>query len=133
LREALADFSAVLRPGGVLVLHLLNHDKLLATRQRSIMPVVREMPEGTRVFLRLIDYPAEGGEFLGFDFATVVRDHAGEWTVASRRSAHTIVRADTLRAELVAAGFERIEFLGGHDRHALTEADESMLVVASKR
>jgi SAM-dependent methyltransferase len=133
LREALADFSAVLRPGGALVLHLLNHDKLLAGKQRSIMPVVREVPEGTRVFLRLVDYPAEGGEFLGFDFATLVRDHAGEWTVASRRSAHTIIRVETLRAELTAAGFERIEFLGGHDRHELTDADESMLVVAYKK
>ena len=132
LREALADFSAVLRPGGVLVLHQLNHDRLLATKQRSILPVVREVPEGTRVFMRVIDFPAEGGEYLGMDFATVVRDHAGVWTVASRRSAHTIITTKTLLAELAAAGFERIELLGGHDRHALTDADESVLVVARK-
>jgi len=133
LREALADFSAVLRPGGVLVLHLLNHDRLLATKPRSILPVVREVAEGTRVFLRVVDYPAEGGEFLGFDFATLVRDHAGEWTVASRRSAHTIITTATLTAELKAAGFERIELFGGHDRRELTNADESLLAVARKR
>ena len=132
LREALADFSAVLRPGGVLVLHQLNHDRLLATKQRSILPVVREVPEGTRVFMRVIDFPAEGGEYLGMDFATVVRDHAGVWTVASRRSAHTIITTKTLLAELAATGFERIELLGGHDRHALTDVDESVLVVARK-
>jgi glycine/sarcosine N-methyltransferase len=133
LREALADFSAAVRPGGVLVLHLLNHDRLLATKVRTILPVIREVPEGTRVFLRLIDYPVDGGEFLGFDFATLVRDNAGAWTVASHRSAHTIVTSETLTRELEAAGFERIEMFGGHDRRALTDADESMLVVARRR
>jgi len=133
LRDALADFSAVLRSGGALVLHLLNHDRLMATKQRSILPVVREVAEGTRVFLRVVDYPPEGGEFLGFDFATLVRDHAGEWTVASRRSAHTIITTATLTTELKAAGFERIELFGGHDRHELTDADESLLAVARKR
>jgi SAM-dependent methyltransferase len=133
LRDALADFSAVLRPGGVLVLHLLNHDRLLATKPRSIMPVVREVAEGTRVFLRVVDYPAEGSEFLGFDFATLVRDHAGDWTVVSRRSAHTIITTVTLTAELKAAGFEHLELFGGHDRRALTAADESLLAVARKR
>ena len=133
LREALADFAKVLRIGGVLVLHLLNHDRLLATRQRAIMPVVREVPEGTRVFLRVIDFPNEGGEFLGMDFATLVRDAAGEWSVASHRSAHTIITAQTLRSELELAGFEGVELLGGHDGHALSEADESVIAIARKQ
>jgi len=132
LREALADFAAVLREGGVLVLHLLNHDRLLATKQRTLAPVVREMPEGTRVFLRVIDYPSDGGEFLGLDFATLVRDNTGTWKVASHRSAHTIITAETLQRELAEAGFERIKIYGGHDRRALSDADESMLVVARR-
>lgn len=133
LRDALADFSAVLRPGGALVLHLLNHARLLDKRPRSIMPVVREVPEGTRVFLRVIDYPAGDGEFLGLDFVTLVRNTAGEWTCASRRSAHAKLPVGLLRAELKTAGFERIEFFGGHDRRPLDEgADESVLVVARR-
>ena len=132
LREALADFAAVLRPGGALVLHLLNHDRLLATKQRAIMPVVREVAEGTRVFLRVIDFPVDGGEFIGMDFATLVRDHAGEWTMASQRAAHTIITAQMLLAELAAAGFENVELLGGHDRHKLTERDESLIALARR-
>jgi len=133
LRDALADFSAVLRPGGALVLHLLNHARLLAKKPRSIMPVVREVPEGTRVFLRVIDYPSAEGEFLGFDFVTLVRNAAGEWTCASHKSAHTKLPISVLRAELQAAGFERIETFGSHDRKPLEEhADESVLVVARR-
>jgi SAM-dependent methyltransferase len=132
LREALADFSAVVRPGGALLLHLLNHGRLLASKQRTIMPVVRETPEGTLVFVRVVDYPDEGGEFLGFDFVTLARDASGEWSTTSRRSEHTIITAETLARELPEAGFERIELLGGHDRHALSDADESAIVVARR-
>jgi SAM-dependent methyltransferase len=130
LRLALIDFCEALRPGGALVLHLLNHERLLANRQRTLPVTVREVPEGTRVFLRVIDYPANGGEFLGVDFATLVRDPAGEWSVASHRSPHTILTRETLQRELEAIGFERIEFFGGHDRHELTRADESLIALA---
>lgn len=132
VREALADFSAVLRPGGVIVLHLLNHARLLEKRPRAIPPVVRDSEEGTKVFLRVIGYP-EGDEYLDFDFVTLVRDDAGEWATSSRRSLHTALPYQLLESELAAAGFERIEVLGGHDRHPLTSEDESVIVVARKR
>lgn len=131
LRVALADFAAVLRPGGVVVLHLLNHGRLLANRPRTIPPVVRETPEGTLVFLRVLDYPKDRA-VIAFDFVTMKRDSAGAWELASRRSDHTAMPPELLRAELGAAGFERVELLGGHDGHALTDADESVIVVARR-
>jgi glycine/sarcosine N-methyltransferase len=129
LTEALADFASVLAPGGVLVLHLLNHGRLLEKRPRTIPPKVVETPEGTRVFVRLIDYP-EGDEFLDFDFVTLNRSPEGEWDVAGRRSPHTAIPVSLLETELPCAGFGRFEVFGGHDRHALTDTDESVIVVA---
>ena len=81
----------------------------------------------------MIDYPADEVEFLGFDFVTLVRDVAGEWTCASHKAAHTKLPVETLRAELTSAGFERVEFFGSHDRKPLDVfADESVLVVARR-
>ncbi len=131
LTEALADFASVLVPGGVLVLHLLNHGRLLAKRPRAIPPKVVEADGTTMVFVRVIDYP-EGDAFLDFDFVTLVRDSAGAWEVTSRRSPHTAVPVSVLESELPCAGFGRIEVFGGHDRHALTDADESVIVVARR-
>ena len=132
LREALSDFCAVLRPDGVLVLHLLNHARLLGGKPRVIPPIVREVPQGTRVFLRVIDYPA-GGEFLDFDFVTLTRDTDGVWDVVSRRSPHLALPFDLLRTELAAAGFERIEAFGAHDGRVFdAEKDESVIVVARR-
>jgi len=131
LAATLGDFAAVLRPGGVLVLHLLNHARLLDKRPRAIPPIVRDTPEGTKVFLRVIDYPA-GDEYLDFDFVTLVRDSGGEWELTHRRSPHTALPAPLLRERLETAGFEAVELLGGHDGHALSDADESAIVVARR-
>lgn len=135
LEAAVADFADVLRPGGLLVLHLLNHDRLLAARVRSIPPVVREDETGTWVFLRVMDY-VEGG--IGFDFVTLQRpagawESGAAWETASRRSVHTAVPTAMLNAALGAAGFTGVRLLGGHDGHALDpQADESVIVVARK-
>lgn len=132
LRTTLADFSAVLRPGGVIVLHLLNHAKLLDKKVRAITPVVREVPEGTRIFLRLIDYP-EAAEYLDFDFVTLTRDTDGVWDLAARRSPHTALPFPRLETELSAAGFERIEAFGAHGgKQFEADKDESVIVVARK-
>jgi SAM-dependent methyltransferase len=131
LTEALADFASVLVPGGVLVLHLLNHARLLHGKPRAIAPKVVENAEGTKVFVRVIDYPRDG-EFLDFDFVTLVRDPEGVWEVSSRRSAHTAIPLSLLRSELPCAGFSRIEAFGGHDGHPLTDDDESLVLVARR-
>ena len=132
LREALADFHAVLQPGGVAVLHLLNHARLLGGKPRAIPPIVREVSEGTRVFLRVIDYPA-GDEYLDFDFVTLTRDVDGAWDVASRRSPHTALPLDLLSAELADAGFGRVEAFGAHDGRPFdADRDESIIVVARR-
>ncbi|MGV8084217.1 MAG: class I SAM-dependent methyltransferase [Coriobacteriia bacterium] len=131
LREALADFAAVVRPGGVIVLHLLNHARLLAARPRAIPPVVRDTADGgVRVFLRVIGYPE--GDALDFDFLTLTRDLSGEWSLTHRRSPHTALPVELLREELQRAGFGDIEAFGGHDRHPLTAEDESVIVVARR-
>jgi glycine/sarcosine N-methyltransferase len=133
LRDAIADFAAVLRPDGVLVLHLLNHDRLLASRVRSIPPVVREGEDGTRVFLRVMDYAGDG---IRFDFVTLGRpadawESGAAWEVVSRRSIHTALPTALLAAELEAAGFSEVALFGDHGGKAFDAAmDESVVVTA---
>lgn len=132
LRTAIADFYAVLRPGGVLVLHLLNHSRLAASKARVVPPVVRDTEEGTKVFLRIIDYPADG-EHIDFDFVTLVRDTHGEWQLSRRRSLHTLIPHDAVERELHHAGFTEVRVFGNHERKPLdAEKDESIIVTATK-
>lgn len=133
LRDAFDDFASVLRPGGVLVLHLLNHDRLLAQRIRSIPPVVRETAEGTRVFLRVMDYSE--GEIL-FDFVTMRRSRdawatGAAWEISSRRSAHTALPSPVMLPALEVSGFGDVNRFGDHSGAAFDPTvDESVIVVA---
>ena len=133
LKRALADFAEVVRPGGALVLHLLNHQRLLDQRVRTVPPVIRETAEGTLVFLRVLDYDEPGG--IGFDFLTLRRVEPGEWEIANaRHSVHTAMPAYVLVDELDHAGFDRIELFGDHARKPFdAEADESVIVLAYRR
>lgn len=153
LREALADFASALRPGGVLVLHYLNHHRLISQRIRTMSPVFRETPWGDKFFLRLLDYTPDGDGIL-FDFVTLVRDAsvregrhtieswpktletdpAGGWSLRTRRSLHFAMVPETISAELERAGFEGIRFFGDHAGTPLDpDADESVIVVAVRR
>lgn len=152
LRTALGDFAASLRPGGVLVLHYLNHERLLKHRIRTMNPVFRETPGGDKFFLRLLDYTAAGDGIL-FDFITAVRDpaiHAGEhtieswpktlvadatggWTLRSRRSLHFAMPPAMIERELAEAGFGDVRFLGDHTGRPLdADEDESLIIVATR-
>jgi glycine/sarcosine N-methyltransferase len=135
--EALAptvqDFASVLRPGGIAVLHLLNHARLIEKGVRSIPPVVREADDGTWVFLRVMDYTPGG---IRFDFLTLHRpagawENGAEWETTSRRSVHTALPSSALRGALVGAGFEDVSVFGDHTGRPLdAEADESLIVLA---
>ena len=153
LREALADFAAALRPGGVLVLHYLNHHRLIAQQVRTMSPVFRQTPSGDKFFLRLLDYTASGDGVL-FDFVTLVRDASvreaehtieswpgtleadptGGWSMRSRRSLHFAMIPSLITSELTAAGFEKVQILGDHSgRELALDTDESMIVIAERR
>lgn len=152
LRSALADFAGALRPHGVLVLHYLNHHRLVSQRIRTMPPVFRETPSGDKFFLRLLGY-TETGDGVLFDFVTLVRDASvregrhtieswpmtletdptGGWSVRSRRSMHLAIPYGLISAELEAAGFGMVSMFGDHTGRAFdAENDESLIVVAER-
>lgn len=152
LHDALFDFASALRPGGVLVLHYLNHYRLITHRIRTMSPVFRETPAGDKFFIRLLGYTPDNDGIL-FDFVTLVRDAAvrdtphtieswpktldadptGGWTTRSRRSLHFAMVPEMIERELEHAGFTDVRFLGDHEGRPLDlDQDESMIVVARR-
>jgi SAM-dependent methyltransferase len=135
LSGTLSDMASVIREGGVLVLHFLNHDRLLAHRPRVMDTRFRETPEGERVFVKLLDYRvAETGEDeILFDFVTLRRGEDGAWEADGRSSSHrALPLAEVVRAASD-AGFEDVRVYGSHDRRELDpELDESVIVTARR-
>ncbi len=146
LRATLADVAAALRPGGVIVLHLLNHERLIGQRIRMMPPTFRETSEGDRVFLKVLDYRDDG---ILFDFVTLTRPPGAEpspdnafaeggpdvtgWYLRSRRSLHAALPVSLLETALAEAGFTDVEAFGDHTGRSLAvDADESVIVVARR-
>ena len=129
--ETLADFACVMGPGAVLVLHFLNHDRLLASKQRTMPVRFRETPEGDRLFVRTMTY-TEGA--IEFDFIQLTRSGPGaDWEVGTRRSVHTILQFEEVVEALAATGFVDVELFGDHERTPFdVDAHESVIIVARK-
>ena len=133
LREAVRDFAAVLRPGGVCVLHLLNHDRLLAC------PDARDPPGRARRGRRHVGVPACHGlrprEGIGFDFVTLHRP-AGTGGRAvgdgvAPLGAHRASRARCCAANSRRRASSEIRLFGDHESKPFDAAtDESVIVVA---
>ncbi len=136
LSRTLEDMASVLRSGGVLVLHFLNHERLLASRPRVMDARFRETDDGDRVFLKLLDYRVDdsGEDEILFDFVVLRRDDEGLWEADGRSSSHRALRLDDVRSAAEEAGFEDVRFYGSHERRAFDPAeDESVIVTARWR
>ncbi len=131
LRDALTDFAAMVRRGGILVIHMLNHSRLLTQRPRTIPPKVRDLDGTTKVFVRLIGYPDPTR--LDFDFLTLTRDPDGSWSLQNRRSTHAAIPVELLVKEVARAGFDNVRVYGGHARSPLDpDSDESLVLIADR-
>ena len=103
LHEALTDFAAVLRSGGLLLVQNRNFDEVLARGERWMPPQAHR--EGSRewLFIRFYDFNPDGT--LTFNILTLRRDEAGEWTQRSEATALRPLLHAELSSAITAAGF----------------------------
>ncbi len=152
LRAALEDLASVVRSGGVLVLHYLNHHRLITHRVRTMTPVFRETPTADTFFLRVLDYTPSGDGIL-FDFITLSRpasvrqtphtteswpvtltdDPSGGWTLRARRSVHFAIPPSLIVPELERVGFTDVELYGDHAFAPLDLDEHESVILVAKR
>lgn len=77
LKAALADFAAVLRPGGLLLIQNRNFDAVLANRDRWMGPQAHRDDGREWLFVRFYDFNPDGT--LTFNVATLRREGEGAW------------------------------------------------------
>ncbi len=69
LDQALVDFAACLRPGGLLLVQNRNFDAVLARRERWMEPQSHTAGTTDRIFLRFYDYEPDG--LIAFNIVTL--------------------------------------------------------------
>ncbi len=131
LHEALADFAAVLRPGGLLFIQNRNFDAVMAARTRWMPPQVHR--EGSRewLFMRFYDFNPDGT--LTFNVVTLRRDEGGEWTQQIEATTlRPLLHAELLDA-IAAAGFGNTACHGDMTGAAFDPETSGNLIVAAQR
>jgi glycine/sarcosine N-methyltransferase len=129
LDNALADMATVLRPGGMLVIQLLNYDRIVAEQQRflGVSSGVRDGVE--QLFFRFYDFD---GLRLTFNVVTFKRGADGWGFNVDSTQLRAILQAEVAEA-LVQAGFQDPQWYGGLDRSEFDPVSSGDLVAVAYR
>jgi glycine/sarcosine N-methyltransferase len=126
---ALADFSAALEPGGLLVIQNRNFDRVLAERERFMPP--QSYREGDRewLFLRFYDFHETT---ITFNMMRLWKQDGG-WEQDVNSTELRPIFGDDLAVALDAAGFQDVVFYGGYNSSAFEPALSGDLIAVAKR
>jgi glycine/sarcosine N-methyltransferase len=126
---ALADFAAVLRPGGLLVIQNRNFDRVWVERQRFMSPQSHRDGDEEWLFLRFYDFH---GETVTFNMIRLQR-REGEWVQVVESTELRPIFRDDLALALAGAGFGRVVFYGGYGGSAYDPAHSGDLIAVATR
>lgn len=130
LAEGLADFHAVLRPGGGLIIQQRNFDRVLACQERYMPPQAASRGADEWLFVRFYDFD---GADLTFNILRLHRRDGEGWEWRAEATDLRAWRAEELRRALVDAGFAEPETRGNLAGEPYDPATSGDLVLLATR
>jgi len=129
LLEALRDLRETLRPGGILVLHGNNYDRIIGRGER-FMPLATAAKDGREyLFLRFFDFE---GETLGFNVVMLIKD-AGGWQMRVDSTRHRALLSEELFRLISTSGLELVAIHGSFAKEPYEPMDSDVLIVIARR
>lgn len=117
IRQSLAAMHSHLAPGGGIILHVLNYQRLAAN---SFFPLKTDYEQGTAIrhFLKMIEVK---GDEARVHMVRIEQNEEGHWVRHLASDRLTVLRAPDLMHEVVLAGFGDVQVYGslkGETYHA---------------
>lgn len=103
LLQALTDFHACLRPGGILIIQNRNFDAVLTTQHRWMEPQAHHEGDREWIFLRFYDFLEDG--LIRFNILTLTRQGHHSW---QQRHTSTMLMPQTM--EMLTQTLEKCGF-----------------------
>ncbi|MGC8879048.1 MAG: class I SAM-dependent methyltransferase [Anaerolineae bacterium] len=131
LHATLADFAAVLRPGGLLLIQNRNFDAVMRVRNRWMTPQWYRQEGQEQLFIRFYDFNPDGT--LTFNVLVLERKNDEGW---SQRAEATRLRpwlSSELRRALEEDGFTQCTFWGDMTGSPFDVANSGDLVIVAHR
>lgn len=123
--RALSGFARILRPGGVLVIHMLNFTRLTGARTFR-GPHPGSDPTRDILFLKILDPRSDK-----IQITILQLEHADSWQLRSQTGSLTPILPDQLTQAARRAGFKELALFGAHDQSPFhPKESDSFIVVA---
>jgi SAM-dependent methyltransferase len=124
---SLADFAAVLRPGGLLVIQNRNFDRVWAERERFMSPQSYRLDDQEWLFLRFYDFHPTT---ITFNMIRLHRKNRS-WEQAIESTELRPIFRDELTSLLSEAGFRDAALYGSYDGTAFDPAQSGDLIAVA--
>ncbi len=131
LGDALADFAAVLRPGGLLLIQNRNFDAVLARRERFMGPEFHREGDREWLFVRFYDFNLDGT--ITFNMVVLRRHADGKWSQQVETTELRPLIYSELIASLTAAGFTDIVCYGDIQGAPFDPESSGNLITVAKK
>jgi len=130
LLAALADWHAVLRPGGLVLVQNRNMDAVIDRRDRWMPVQQRDAGDREWLFLRFYDF---GEDYLTFNVVTLVRSAGEPWRQRTDATRLMPWRREQLVAAFTQVGFGEISCYGDMAGGVYDELSSGNLVLTARR
>lgn len=131
LVEALADFAACLKPGGLVILQNRNFDAVMACRTRWMEPQTAREGQEEWIFQRFYDFEPDG--LITFNILSLHREGEGTWEQTVRSTQLRPLLKTEMQAVLEETGFSRISFYGDMNGTLFDETHSGNLVICARK
>lgn len=129
LQNALDDFAACLRPGGLLLIQNRNFDTVMASHSRWMEPQAHREGEREWLFVRFYDFPEP--ERIDFNILILRRSGSGPWEQEVITTSLRPLPLKELSAALAAAGFQSLNAFGDLGGTAFDPSSSGNLVLTA--
>ena len=130
LDSALLDFTACLKPGGLLLIQNRNFDAVMLHHARWMEPQSHSETDAEWIFQRFYDFDPDG--MLTFNMVTLKRENQGNWSQEVVSSRLRPLIKDELISALSKAGFESTVSYGNMSGDPFDPESSGNLVVLAK-
>ena len=129
LDKSLYSMYDALLPGGVLIIHNNNYDRILGRKERFMPPAQAKQGGREHLFMRFFDFH---DDLLTFNVVSLIKK-SGKWEMRPDSSTHRALTCDLLTDRLEKAGFTDLQIFGSFTGEPFVEMDSDNLIIVAQK
>lgn len=130
MRDTLQDFTALLRPGGILVIQNRNFDRVMQKKERFMSPEVHQWEDGEWIFFRFYDFLSQ--DELQFNMVRLRRGQDGAWAPHINRTKLRPWHRDALERKLREADLPPLGVYGSYRGEDWNQEESGDLILVAR-